>query len=325
MTKNRKRLLNTATLLILVAVFTWYIKGNWAKFQELSLANPVLLVPVAIVGLFNVYSLGVLLDLTIRPHGIRLSRNEVFGLSALTRFGNYVSPGYLGAVIRAVYLKRKYSMTYTKFSSSLVVSSMLQFIMSGILVLLIYALRADSLVNSGPILVIVLAMALFVLLFFMPLGKIIKFIKRLESKHNSKVLERLADALKQYGTVRSHPGLFYDMTLWVTATIASSSLILFLLYRVLGTSVEVLPVIFIMAIGGWTIIFSITPAGIGVREGLMALAAQLMGVSIPATLAAAIILRLVTFTTVSILSAYYAPKLLNTTLFHIKDIKTEEP
>lgn len=91
----------------------------------------------------------------------------------------------------------------------------------------------------------------------------------------------------------------------------------FLLYASLGTHLTLVSVLFISSLTSWSVLFAITPGSLGVREGLMVVAAQIAGVPIAATLVVAILLRLLTFIVAGILSAYYTPRLLNTSIFKL--------
>lgn len=304
-------------LLLLATGFAWYVFNSWDDFQELKISQPILLFPTIVVAIANIYSLGMLLELTLRPHGVVLSKWQVLGLASLTRFGNYISPGYLGLAIRAVYLKKKYNVDYTKFSSSFIVSNLLQLLISGFIIIGIYIFRQTDSQDLQSIVYIIGLFIVFLIVLFLPLSWMRGILNIFKA---NKLINRVDNLLTQYHKVRTHPGLFSSMLIWMLITLTTSSTMLYFLYPVIGFHIGILPAIFIATIGGWAIIFSITPASIGVREGLMALGAQIMGVSIPATLAAAILLRLVVFFIVSVLSAYYAPRLLNVNLSSIRDV-----
>jgi uncharacterized membrane protein YbhN (UPF0104 family) len=112
------------------------------------------------------------------------------------------------------------------------------------------------------------------------------------------------------------------MFIWVLITLASTAAALLALYASIGLAIDSLSALFIAAIVSWSMVFSITPAGIGVREGLMVFGAGLIGIPIPETLTVAILLRFVTFFVAGILSIYYAPRLLGTTILNMKNVNT---
>ncbi|MDZ7744510.1 MAG: lysylphosphatidylglycerol synthase transmembrane domain-containing protein [Candidatus Saccharibacteria bacterium] len=322
MSKKYKRILSITTVSVLLAVFFWYINTNWDNFQQISLTNPWLLLPVILFIALNIYTMGYLIELAIEPHGVKLSKKEIFGLSALTRFSKQVTPGYIGLTVRAFYLKKSYGVSYAKFSSSLVLSNILQFVMSGLLAILIFtSLHSQPGAYSLPMLLIIIAVSLFLTTLYAPLSKLIGGLIRLHNKHSYKVLERLHAAAEEYDKVRKHPKFIYRSAFWALITLVTTGVNLFLLYRVLGFEIGIAQSLFIAALSSWTMIFSITPAGIGVKESLMALGATLMQVPVPITLTVAILNRLLTFLLVSALSGYFAPALLNTSLTKISRFK----
>lgn len=317
----KKFLLSLVTLSFLTAVFVWYVSSNWEKFQEISIVNPVLFIPIIFLVFVSVYSIGMVVELAVEPHGVKLSKNEIFGLSALTRFANQISPGYLGATVRALYLKKNYKLSYSKFSSSFILSNILQFIIAGILALIIYGVSSDTFEVGSPLFFMLIFVLMFLAILFLPILGLANSINKASKSFNSKILRRISIIIEQYNKVRSHPGLMYRTLFWVIVSLASSSLMILIFYEIIGFSVDILPAIFIAALANWTIIFSVTPAGIGVREGLMVVGAEIMNISIPATLTVAILMRLTIFLIVAILSSYYAPRLLNTTMTNIKALK----
>lgn len=316
-----QKIISLASLLLLAAVFYWYISKNWEKFQQISLVHPWFFIPTILFTLVNVYSTGAVLQLAIEPFGVFLGRREIFGLSSLTRFSNQISPGYLGATVRAVYLKKNYDVSYAKFSSSFVLSNILQLLITGIVALLIYATHTRDFLGSKPMIIVLVAVALSVAILYLPLSRFASPIGRLSKKYDSKILERLFTAFDQFEKIKTHPKVLYMTLFWMLVTLASSTGIIMSLCHVLNYNIGVTPAVFLAALASWSIVFSITPGSIGVREGLMALGATLMGVPVPIILAVAVLMLLTAFVVVAVLSAYYAPKLLNKSLVDIKSLK----
>lgn len=316
--RRKNRILQIAIVLVVVAAFAWYLSSSWSDFQSLSIVNPLLFIPIAVLVILNIFTVGSLVETAIEPHGVKLKPSEIFGLSSLTRFGNYTSPGYLGTAIRATYIKKVHGVSYTKFSSSFIVSSALQFLISGIIALVIYFSNGNDSAVAQPIIIIGILLLVLIAILKLPLGKITSLLNRYSQRRGSKILDRLHSLLVNFDKVRVYPGILSKMFLWMLLTLLVSSLMLILLYRTLGFDIGALEAIFITALGGWSIIFSITPANIGIREGLMALAAQLMSVPIPETLAVAILLRVVTFIVITVFAIYFAPKLLGSTVTNLK-------
>lgn len=315
----KKRLLGAIIALVIIGIFVWYIASNWQQFSQLSFVHAWLLLPALVVAGINIYCVGMLMELALRPLGVRLSSQETLGLASLNRFCNLISPGYLGAAIRAMYLKKTYRFSFANFSSSFLASNLVLFLVSGLLALLAFGLSGGSLGGESgnlPIILLV-AVVLFTGMLIMPFGPVRQCLEKLRAKRKNKLLERFSAALAGFIKIRHQPLLFYTLALWAALSIGTATLMVWLLYHTLGYPIAFLSALFITAIGNWGVIFSITPANIGIREGLMVIAAHVMQVPIVETLAVSLLMRLVVFVVAAVLSSYYAPKLLHTSLTHI--------
>ncbi len=315
-----KSLVSTVVVVLFVCVAVWYVAANYDDFARIAITNPLMLIPAALFVLINIYGAGVVIDLAVEPHGVKLSRKEAFGLAAITRFSNQFSPSYINATIRATYLKRTYGITYAKFSSSFLISSLLQFMVTGAMILITFlAMNNLSTVNT-PLIAIGVALLIFVVILYIPLGKVIKFLNKKMDRGNkiSHLYGRLSDMLVGYETVRKHPGLFSRTFIQMVINIIALALVYFTLFEALGIHTTILQTMFIASFTNWSVLFSVTPGNLGVREGLMVVSAGIAGVSIPATLLVAIMIRLITFAISGGLATYYTPLILNKSLFNLR-------
>ncbi|MCA9335181.1 flippase-like domain-containing protein, partial [Candidatus Saccharibacteria bacterium] len=297
----KKGLLKSVFSPIVIAIFLgfcfWYISSNWNDFVNLSIVSPLFLLLAVPFLLLNMYSTGMLLDLTIEPHGINISKKEAFSLAIITRFSNQISPSYVGATIRATYLKKMYGVAYAKFSSSFLMSNVLQFLISGILIIISSIILSSAQIEMGSLTAVIAITTVLIFVFYFPVHKVIHILNMhtFTLKGTKKIAERLSVLLDGYSKVRSHPKLLPRTILWMFTTILSSSAAYWLLYSSLGIDINFASTLFIASLSSWSTIFAITPGSIGVRETLMVLAAQAADVSITATLLVALLLRITVF------------------------------
>lgn len=298
-------------LLILFALLIWYIVVNWSSFENIGLIQPTVLILVILLIIVNIYSMGKTLELAVEPHGIFLSEYEIFGLANLSRFANNTLPAGIGASVRAIYLKSKFQLPLSKFTSSMAVSLVLQFIVTGFIAIIILSWHFASLSipNLGTILL--LSVLLLVVIYFFP----IKFLINKEFKSKHTILKSLYLIAEQYVLIRKSPQLFIRSSIWILITVLVAAMSIKLLYESLGYSIELNKATFIISMSVWGMLLSITPGNLGIREGLMTFAAGLLGVSIPETIIVAIVYRLLTFIICSLFTIYFAPKLLGTSIF----------
>ena len=149
--KILKPLISIAVLVVFTVLIGRYLFENWHEFTNISITEPYYLIPAALLIVINIYATGIVLDLAIEPHGVKLSKREAFGLANITRFSNQFSPSYVGATLRARYIKRSYGVSYTKFSSSFLVSNLLQFMISGLLAITAFLVVTPVLDNGQPL------------------------------------------------------------------------------------------------------------------------------------------------------------------------------
>lgn len=312
------RLVLTTAILVLLGC---YIAANYAQFRELQLMHPWLLVPASVLLLINIYGIGALMSTSLQPLGLQLDWHETLGLAALNRLCNYISFAGLGAAVRAVYLKRTYHCSYASFSSSFVANNIMLLLVSGILALI--ALTAGGILDGHWQLIMLLAAVVTCLAgtLLLPLNRLIRALELAERKYRYRVLERLRTAAEGFNKIRRQPSVVVRMSLWGLASLLTLAMATMLLYHCLGYSIAWPHALFIAAASSWSIVIALTPAGIGIREGLMVAAAALVEAPIPETLAVALLLRLLVFCVATALSAYYAPRLLRVPLTKIGKLR----
>jgi len=311
--KILKPLISIAVLVVFTVLIGRYLFENWHEFTNISITEPFYLIPAAFLIVINIYATGIVLDLAIEPHGVKLSKQEAFGLANITRFSNQFSPSYVGATLRARYIKRSYGVSYTKFSSSFLVSNLLQFMISGLLAITAFLVVTPVFDNGQPLIFISIAIIIFLTALYIPIPYFIRIAKKIENRRTrfEKLFKWGGELLEGYATVRNHPGILQHTVLWMFVTTLSLAGVFFLLYGSLGSQVSLLGALFIAALSSWSIIFAITPGNIGVREGLIVVAAGIVGANIAITLVVAILLRLLMLIVSGFFSIFFASKIIS--------------
>lgn len=278
-----------------------------------------------LAGLFmtaNLYALGMLFELAMEPHGIRLSKFEIFGLSALTRFSKQVSPDYIAATIRAVYLKKKYKSSYTRFASSFALSNLMQLTISGPIAILALITHKQN-INSTVLIVLCLLVVAITFIIFGPLVSLFSNFVTKTPLVKVRLVNKANEALAHFDELRTQKVLLIRMTIWIFATLVISALMLKSIFFSLGQTIGVDSALFMSSMLSWSMVFSVTPGGIGVREGMLTLAGSVIGIPIAISLAAALSIRVLMFVITALLSAYFAPRLFNESFLSIHEIKSK--
>ena len=105
-------------------------------------------------------------------------------------------------------------------------------------------------------------------------------------------------------TTRADTAVSFWAVVWAVATYISFALMTYLEFRILGIEITPFGAAFVTSVGALTGLIGITPAGIGVSEGLIVLAASSIGLPAVAAFAAAVLQRLAVFAFVSVASPF---------------------
>lgn len=316
---NSLKIVSRFISLIIIISVIWYAVSNWGKLDDVTLSEPLYILPAVLLTCLNTFFSGRILDAVLEHRDIKLSYKETFGLSAITRFGNYVSTGYLGTSLRGVYLKKNFSVPFSSFSGGFLFSNFVQLATTGGLGVLILLLQpSEGLDGSLYPFILFIIVSLLATLFF-PAGPIKKIQKHLEASKN-KPLHLLSKALKEYLILRSRPAVLIRLVVWTLAALFASAGSLFCFFKAVDANLIYSQALFMSIAANWAIVVSITPANIGVGEGFLALGAKIIGVSIPQTLVVAVLQRVVNFLVLALLSLIFTPILYKRSFFKIKEV-----
>ncbi len=289
-----------AVALIVVSLMVLFVVRNWDEFRRLEITDPLLLIPLVAAAAANLFSNGWLMASILRPLGIALDRAEAFSLSALNRLGNYVAPFRLGASVRIVYLKNNYDLPVSRFLASMSATYVVQYGISSLAgVVALFWLTASgetdwNLVGWGFVVAVI---ALGLLVAWTP--------RHPEVAEGEGRLRRiLRRFVEGWSTIRAGRGDLALAGWWALATYGSFTLMTFLEFRVLGVEIGVMEAAFVTSVGALTGLIGITPAGLGIAEGLVVLAASTIGLPLYVAFAAAMLQRVVVFVLVAVLSPY---------------------
>lgn len=308
--KYFKKIIRPLLLVVTLAILGWFIYSHWSELTALNIVSPMGIFLSAILVLFSLYSAGMVNELTIEPHGVKPTKLEVFGLASITRFLNQVAPNYVGASVRAMYFKRHYGVSFTKFSSSFIVANMLQIIVVSFIATTSYILFVNGLESIQNLAVVFVSTLILIAVLLIPARPMSNFSKKLYKRYNYRVFNNLSVLLEEYAKVRAYPRLFIRMIFWMGILTFISALIINNLFAALGYDTTLGVSLFISAMANLSIILSITPAGIGIREGAIIFGGSLAGIPIAVSLAVSLLLRVVLAVVTGLLSLVFSRKMI---------------
>lgn len=102
---------------IFIVLAARFILRNWDSFQTVTVYSPVSIVLVGFFFIGNILCLGLLNWYILRVFSIKLNYWECYFISAVTTMTNFLMPLRGGSGFRAVYLKKRHDLPYTRYIS----------------------------------------------------------------------------------------------------------------------------------------------------------------------------------------------------------------
>lgn len=293
-----KGILPYLLLLLALVLFVTYLYRNASRYEQLldfSLGSLLLLVGLALT---TIVGLGGVNYLFVRALYVPLDLNEAIGLSAITTLANLL-PFSGGIVAKSVYLKQRYNLSYTDFVSGTVALYVLFVATDGFLGLLMLAWAAIR-VQAMPSLILLtgfFAMAGSGLLFLLPLELSI-----LPRKWN----RRFSNLMNGWQLLKRHRAVLTGLiAVHVGVTVINAGR-LWVAFHALSQDVSFSQSLIFSAASILTQLVTITPGGLGVREGIVAAVASFHGIAPDISILAVALDRLVATTIVIGVGAFYS-------------------
>lgn len=228
--------------------------------------------------------------------GEKIKPFECFFLTCVHRLANYlISQG--GALTRAYYLKKKKGFSYTDYLAFFFFITLVQVAATSFLSLtMMFFVSINSAIFSWSLVLLFAVMAVFGWGFlFLPITKIKNLITR------PKKLKELL--VSWQGTEKNVKTKVFAILL-MFGILTTYSLRLFLLYNFFNISISIPAILLIVSLAILSFFISITPAALGIREGVMIAAAYLSGYSYIDTAIVATADRALVFCVILILNIF---------------------
>ncbi len=284
-----KRIAKWALLTVLVGAGVAYAAGHpelLGSLRKMPAGALLVLIGISVAGLT---CLGVQLKLLCAVFGTDLQANEWFGLAACNAMYNYLAPGRPGIVARALYLKRVHRLSYAHFSAVFAGSNVLALLVAG-------------LIGTGAAGAMALAgapgrwklLGVFVVLFSVSVGgacllalstKVVEYVPIAALR---KVLVRAAEGITLY--LKEKEALV-KVACCRVLNVALAATGFYVSCRALGLVVTPVQAVAVQCMGTFAILLPLTPAALGIREGVVSYAAHLMGLPPQTAMLAALVQR----------------------------------
>ena len=287
-----RKILSLSVFLACAFFIYSYIRGHLADFSVISGISLPYLLPIGCATFACLVVNGLFVKIVTGSFGIDLDFSEHFSISVLTSFGNLFLPMKGGAGIRAVYLKTRHGLDYSYFLSGLGANYLIVFSVCSVAALACLALLYFSAgtFNLAATLVFlsVAALSLWAIAFpapwfsWLPTGWLRERAELVMSgwriiRKDKKAVTRL------YGL-----GALNLLTGFVAAWLEFSA---FGMKDGHGNGIGFVQAAIFFSIGSMSVIISVTPSALGIRETLLMFCSRFLGITPAQALAVSLLDR----------------------------------
>lgn len=296
--KNKKIIINAVSIVIFVLLVI-YVVNNRDIFDVI---NNIKLLDFILIAAAD---MAIVIFNALLNHGVisRIKGSIPFLDSLLLQFANNFLnkiTAHTGIIFRGVYLKGAYNLDLSKFFSIIAGVYIITFGVNSFIGLLSsYSLYRQSGIFS-PLMVL-----LFGVIFLTCFGLMI--VSPEIKKRRGFIRRNLVKMLDGWRIIKTQPKM---VTLFILNTMliaCVSALQQYFLFRSIGVEID-LPVLFYLAsLSSLTILISLTPSGIGIREAVFAFSSQVVDINVTLLLLSSLLLRVISFFTLFVMGgvSYY--------------------
>ena len=286
---------------LVLAVFMAYFVLNIENFRSLLDIRPVYLMGVAICYVAIVITNGLFIKYIIEPFGKKISVRESARVSLISSLGNFFATSGAGLGFRAVYLRQKHGLGYGDYVTTLYGNYLLIFIINAIfgLLSLMFVTNKGSVQYIGALIFFVLLLLVSLILCFITLPA--AFDKNIKNKHVKKIATYLKNMTMGWNRIIRDQRLLVHLVGLITLQLALTVVIGWLEISALNISIGLPELLLFSVLGSLSIFVSLTPANLGVKEGIYLLTAGVIGITTPQIVSIALVDRGILFGTLFLL------------------------
>ncbi len=271
----------------------YYFANNTEAFKALLEIPIWLMLLLVLLKYIRIFNSGQFTTATLVKFDTRIPAREGFYISLLSSMGNFFGPFLGGAGIRAIYLKQKYKFTYTNFAatlSGLYVIQFLMFSLVGLISLVVIHIVDD---RYSWILYLVFISVFVGSLLAAYVKSISGLIDRYASKKGifNRVLNKANDVIMGWQLIRRDKSLFPRLLKLSFVGLILAFLIQYIQFEAINADVGVFPVSLYVSLGALSLLISITPSSIGVREAIFLFSGAILNLNTDQILQLALIDR----------------------------------
>lgn len=277
--KSLKKYISPIATVIILLLFGVYLFKNPQIIDEVLSTKLIYIILVMFVYLIIFFLEGLFIFVTLKIFNKMIGKKESFLLATVSRIGNYLLPMRAGAIFRATYLKKRYEFPYSNFLSAFYGYYIIFFLLSSSIALLTLCLK--YFINNELFLPLILfclivIFGMIVLIFLrLPFKKIICEKKGIIQK----VLLVLDKFVKGWDIIVKDKRNFMMLFLIAFGNILMNAVVVLIEFDAIGKVTNILNVLLYTCISSMSLLISITPGSLGIREGAFLITSKSIGLS----------------------------------------------
>lgn len=209
----------------------------------------------------------------------KISTGEGLYISVLSAIGNFFGPLLGGASIRAVYLKKYHNLSYSNFTSTLMGYYIISFVASSLLALASLSILPKTRQSWTLIFVFILWLILLLSLLFIRLPKKERLTFFDKNKASRFILKVVYEVEEGWQVILKDRGLLLKLVTLATLSLFATLFVVTVEFTILGIGLNFAAVGLYSALVSLSLLVSITPGAIGIREAILILLSSTIGVT----------------------------------------------
>ncbi len=257
------------TLLILISIIFFVLKK-----EEISNILDISISLILILIVLNFVTLvvnGLRILVLMEPYNIKLNPSEWLGVSILNTAGNYLTPFQGGLFFRSIYFKKKYNFPYTSFITTVLASYIVGFFIYGVFGVILVLFFNSNFLFKLPLLIFFLILSIITLyiILFSPKIKDTKI----------KLFNRIIKIINEWSNISKKKTFVLKLLLIEFFSLVLIALRMFYSFKAISYSLGFVSSLFVSIFFSMSVLLSITPAGLGIRESFVGISSQIIGLN----------------------------------------------
>jgi len=292
-------LFSLAILVIILFLMWVFFQDNITSFPDLT-KIPLYYYAIIIISLLlTIVFNGLKIKKLTEFYKIKLGFSEWFGLSSVNTMATYLAPFRMGIGARALYLKRVHKLPYTSF----IVTLGATFLSTSMIISFIGALSLLSIgdfSNNGIVTLFILFLAVLagslVICIFSPKFRLTRF----------RLVNHAVNALNQWRVLKKEGSILPVLLLLDFLILLMFAVRFYFIFLGLSFDISFSTVFLISSLIFASDMVNITPANLGIREGLIAVITKTLNNNFSIGLYATAIDRIITIIIVFLTGLFYS-------------------